>query len=86
MPRNTVQRILKLLRDGRFRYSIHCDQTRMERVVTDEDLRAVGRTAHTTKLQANDSYKVVGCDEGEIKLTVVCRFMELQDLLIITVF
>ena len=86
MPRRTVQKILKLLREGRFRYSIHCDQTRMNRVVTDEDLRNVGRTAHTTKLQANGAYKVVGHDESELELTVVCRLMESRDLLIITVF
>lgn len=86
MPRKTVQKIHKLLRDGQFRYSIHCDQTRFHRVVTDEDIRNVGRTAHTTKLQASGAYKVVGCDEGELELTVVCRVIESQNLLIITVF
>lgn len=86
MPRKTVQKIHKLLREGRLRYSIHCDQSRMDRVVTDEDIRNVGRTAHTTKLQANSAYKVAGYDESELKLTVVCRLMESQDLLIVTVF
>lgn len=86
MPRKTADKIHQFLREGRFRYSIHCDQTRIDRVVTDEDIRNVGRTAHTTKLQANGAYKVVGHDEGELDLTVVCRLMESQDLLIITVF
>jgi hypothetical protein len=58
----------------------------MDRVVTDADIRNVGRTAHATKLQANGSYKVVGRDESELELAVVCRLMESQDLLIITVF
>lgn len=86
MPRKTADRILKLLRDGRFRFSIHCDQMRTDRVVTDEDIRNVGRTARTTKLQDNGSYKVIGQDDSEQELTVVCRPMESQDLLIITVF
>ena len=58
----------------------------MGRVVTDEDIRNVGRTVYTTKLQANGSYKVVGHDESELELTVVCRIMESQDLLIVTVY
>lgn len=86
MPRKTAQKIHKLLREGRFRYSIHCDQTRMDRVVTDEDIRSVGSTVHTTKLQANNAYKVIGYDESELELTVICRVMESQDLLIITIF
>lgn len=86
MPRKIAQRIHKLLREGRFRYSLHCDQKRMERIVTDEDLRAVGRTAYTTKLQANGAYKVIGYDESELELMVVCRLMESHGLLIITVF
>lgn len=88
MPRKTAQKIQKLLREGRFRYSIHCVQTQNERVITGEDIKAVGRTAHTTKLQANGAYKVVGYDESKLELTVMCRFMELdsEELLIITVF
>lgn len=86
MPRKSAQKIQKLLREGRFRYSIHCDQTSLDRVVTDEDIRSVGRTAHTIKLQTNGAFKVIGYDESELKLTVVCRFMESQNLLIITVF
>ncbi len=86
MPRKTAQKIHRLLREGRFRYSIHCDQTSLDRVVTDEDIRNVGRTAHTTKLQTNGSHKVIGYDENELELTVICRIMESQNLLIITVF
>jgi hypothetical protein len=86
VPRKTAQKIQQLLREGRFRYSVHCDQTRMDRVVTDEDIRNTGRTAHTTKLQANGTYKVIGHDETDLELTVVCRLMESQDLLLITVF
>lgn len=86
MARKTAQKIQKLLRDGLFRYSIHCDQTRMHRVVTDEDIRNVGRTAHTTKLQSNGGYKVIGYDETELELTVVCRLTKSENLLIITVF
>lgn len=67
-------------------YSIHCDQTSSDRIVTDEDLRNVGRTAHTAKLQDNGAYKVIGFDEMDLELTVICRLSVKTNLLIITVY
>ena len=56
------------------------------RVVTDEDIRSVGRTAHTTRLQDGGSWKVTGRDECDLEMTVVCRALETRDLLLITVY
>ena len=86
MSGKSAQKIQKLLSEGRFRYSIHCDQTSLDRAVTDEDIRSVGRTAYTIKVQTNGAFKVIGYDESELKLTVICRLMESENLLIITVF
>lgn len=57
-----------------------------DRVVTDGDIRKVGRTAHTARLQSNGSYKIVGFDEQGMELTVVCRLLMQNGVLIITVF
>lgn len=86
MPRKTVQRIKQHLINGEFRYSIHCDRTADDRIITDEDIRNVGRTTHTAKLQANGSYKFVGFDEQDMELTVICRLSNQTGVLIITVF
>lgn len=86
MPRKTVQKIRQHLINGEFRYSIHCDRTADDRIVTDEDIREVGRTAHTAKLQSNGSYKFVGYDDQDMELTFICRLSSQTGALIITVF
>ena len=80
------QLIKQYLKSGQFVYSIHCDRTAEERVVTDEDIRTVGRTAHTAKLQPSGAYKVIGYDESDLELTVICRLATKANLLIITVY
>lgn len=86
MPRKTVERVHELLREGKFRYSVHCAEKLADRVVTDEDIRCVGRTAHSTRLQDGGSWRVTGRDECELEMTVVCRVLETRDLLLITVY
>ena len=86
MPRVKAQKVRALLSRGSFRYSIHCFQSALDRIVTDEDIRRVGRTAHTVKLQLNGAFKVIGMDDSDEELTVVCRFIESESLLVITVF
>ena len=86
LPRKTAERIHELLREGRFCYSVHCAAKLVTRVVTDEDIRSVGRTAHTTRLQDGGSWKVTGRDECDLEMTVVCRALETRDLLLITVY
>jgi len=86
LPRKSVQKMRQHLINGDFRYSVHCDRTADDRIVTDEDTRQVGRTAHTAKFQSNGSYKFVGRDDQDMELTVICRLSSQTGALIITVF
>jgi hypothetical protein len=87
VPRKTVERVHEILREGKFRYSVHCTEKLADRVVTDEeDIRCVGRTAHSTRLQDGGSWRVTGQDECELEMTVVCRVLETRDLLLNTVY
>lgn len=86
MPRKTVQKIRQHLINGEYRYSMHCERTAYDRIVTDEDIRQVGQTAFTAKLQRNGSYKLIGFDAQNMELTVICRLSSQTGALIITVF
>ncbi len=86
LPRNTVKKIKQYLVDGNYRYLIHCDKIAEDRIVTDEDIRNIGKTVKFAKLQANGAYKLVGLDKQDLELTVVCKFSIKLNLLIITVY
>lgn len=86
MPRKTVDLIKRALREGDFVYSIHCAQAAFDRIVTHQDVRKVGKTAQTAKLQNNGAYKIVGFDENDMELTVVCRVHLKRSVLIVTVY
>lgn len=81
-----VQRLKRLLAEGRFRYSLHCAVSVAERTVTHADIRQVGHTAHSAKLQQNGTFKLIGLDAQEMRLTVICRPISAQDVLIVTVY
>ncbi|MCB9228931.1 MAG: hypothetical protein H6618_04900 [Deltaproteobacteria bacterium] len=54
--------------------------------MTDEDIREVGRTAHTAKLQSDGGYRFVGYDDQGMELTVICRLSSQTGALIIAVY
>lgn len=86
MPRKMVLRIKRLLAEGRFRYSLHCAVNAAERSVTYADIRQVGHTAQSAKLQQNGTYKLIGLDAQKLQLTVICRLISMRDVLIVTVY
>ena len=86
MPRKTVEWIHEPLREGRFRYTVHCALALVDRVVTDEDIRCAGRTAHTTRMQADGTWKVIGRGECDLEMTIVCRLLESRELILVTVY
>lgn len=86
MPRKTVDLIKQALREGDFVYSIHRAQSAFDRIVTHQDVKMVGKTCQTAKLQKNGTYKIAGFDDNDIELTVVCRVHLKRRVLIVTLY
>jgi hypothetical protein len=80
----TTSLVRQSLRAGNFMFSIHAASRSEERLISREDIKEAGRTAHTLTPREDGSFKVVGLDLEEIETTVICRFLERPRLLIIT--
>lgn len=77
--------LLARLATGEFRLSVHALIRSDERLVSERDIRACGRTARRVAWQPEpETWKVVGKDEHGDQLTVICAVR--SGVLVVTVY
>jgi hypothetical protein len=76
MVRRTFKKIKDLLAAGKFLMGHHAQRRAEERLIAPSDIRNVGKTANSCRIQDDGSYLVSGLDLDDEELTLVVKLVD----------